>query len=82
MEAGRCRGALALASPEMHGLCGHLSKICASVSPPVFGDWFCPMAVCLKTKKKTQRFLDFSGKALAKCNHHGKELKMLIFKEI
>lgn len=82
MEAGRCRGALALASSEMHGLCvaGHLSKICASVSPLVFGDWCCPMAVWLQTHQKTQRFEEFTGKPLGKCSlHHGQELKMLIF---
>lgn len=40
MKAARCRGALALASSEMHGLsvAGHFPKICASVFLPVFGD--------------------------------------------
>lgn len=83
MEAGRGRGALALASAERHGLCvpGHPSKVCASVSPPMFGDRCCPTAGWLHTWKK-QRFEDFSGKPLGKCSlPHGKELKMLIFKE-
>lgn len=85
MEAGRSRGALALASSEMHGLCvaGHLSKIFASVSPPVFGDRCCPTAVWLQTQKKPQRFEDFLGKPLGKCTlRHKQELKMFIFKEI
>lgn len=53
-----------MVSSEMHsvGLGGHPSRLCASVSPPVAGEWCGPRAVWLQT----QRFEEFTGKLLGK----------------